>query len=130
MIMPLSFEKDRWCKRALDAVIDNMPPGLSIKPEWFEAEIDAGNLTLAAIKQNGVTVGTFIYRVEAPELVIMNLEADQGAIVLDDVYRAVDYHAMQLDCSSIRYHTMRPAMYHAGKRNGYQMEEVILRKNL
>lgn len=101
-------------------------------PEVLRSRIASGTAHVAEIVTASGAVGFIVYSLAfaGREFVLVAGYGRDGRNLTDEVKPQVEALARSLGCSSVRFHTMRPALVLAAVAAGYHVGEIILRKHL
>lgn len=102
--------------------------------DYLSRGVRAGNFTACEMTMDGKRSGILVYKIEEEagrELVIV---ATYGTIPeishLESLDKAAQVLAKHYQCSSIRFHTLRPGLVKRALTLGFRIAEVVLRKNI
>ena len=100
----------------------------------LELEYKLGNLQLIEISNDNEFLGVLFFRIEkyqTKEFVIVAIQSKISGLDFSiEVNNFCVKLARQINCVSIRYNTLRPALVEKGLDNGYHISEITMRKKL
>jgi predicted ATPase len=101
----------------------------------LKEDVISGAAKMAQVEDNGRVVGYIIFTAtERHELLVCAAYGVQATgervNYLPNACRILDGLARQCECSTIRFHTMRPGMIRAAMEDGFRVSEVIMRRDV
>jgi hypothetical protein len=98
--------------------------------EFVRGLLRTGAARIANIVQDSGRIGVIVYSVEDAEFCLIagySLAADP---ITPALVPAVERLAASLNCTRIRFHTIRRPIVQAAQAAGYHVSEIVLRKTL
>lgn len=103
--------------------------------DYLSRGVRSGGFKLIRLEYNGEPVGLMVYKIEeaaAREFVLVSLYCEPSCRfdVIQIVEEAAEKIAKQTGCVSIRFHTLRPGLVAKGRKRGFRIAEIVMRKNI
>lgn len=98
--------------------------------ETLRAQVEAKEISLVHVYENGARAGFLAYGIDGREFVIVSAFARTGENFTEKIMPQIEALALASGCSSLRFHTMRAGLIHKAIPLGFRISEIVLRKSL
>lgn len=98
----------------------------------LKRKVQEGSWAVRQVERAGFPVGFVVYDVETvhecpPELVIVAMAGRDGSDMSEEICPVLFSLARELECKTVRFHTMRAGLIAKAEKLGFRVSEIILR---
>lgn len=101
----------------------------------LKRKVSEGSWFARQIVKAGELVGFLVFDVEIlgecpPELVVIALAGRDGSDMSEAALPYIFQIAVEMECKTVRFHTMRPGLISKAQKHGFRVSEIILRADV